>query len=176
MPKIPKHKQVVNPPLDGKLVYPDTQQLYTGEYVRDYRGNYYQGTDASFNTNVLEFIPNNPDTRSEVLDNSHRTPEDSDYEKGTFTRYFVKDRRNNQIIEVDKDRYMLERREKKIYRTIHKLDWIITGMIDDFMFPNGYTYPGVASRNKEIVEAAEKVLPGIGTQVLFNTSQFVKEE
>ena len=175
MPKIPLHKQVVNPPIDGRLVYPDTKQLYTGEYVRDYRGNYYQGTEASFNTDLLEFIPNNPDRPTEVLDNAHRTPQESDYEKGTFRRYFVKDRRNNQIIEVDKTRYDLERKERKIYRITHQLDWIISGRIQDYTFENGYTYPGVAARNQLIVDAAEKVLPGIGQQVLFNTSQFVKE-
>lgn len=176
MARIPKHKQVINPVIDGILVNPTTKVVYRGPYVRDYRQRYYEGTEASFNDKLLEFIPNNPDTSAEELDNAHRMPTEADYDRGVFERFFVKDRRNNKIVEIDKDRFTKERTAKKIYRVTYKLNWIIKGRIDDYTFDNGYSYPGVASRNKELIRIAEKVVPGIGQQVLFNPKQFVVEE
>jgi hypothetical protein len=54
-----------------------------------------------------------------------------------------------------------------------KLIWYIKGNPEDQVI-NGYVYPGVKTKNADVAKKADKVLPGISSQVLSNTAQFVK--
>ena len=176
MPRIPKHRQTLNPPIDGYLVNPQSREIYRGNYVRDYRGRFYEGVEASFNNKLLDFVPFEIQEQVDEFTTSHRIPTERDYTQGFFVRYFIQDLRDGKIVEVDQDTFTQERTERKIHRRTYQLNWLIRGKIEDYVFENGYSYPGIRSQNQELINQGEKSLPGIGSQVLINPIQFVKEE
>ena len=104
----------------------------------------------------------------------HVTPSSADYTKGTFIRYFVKDSRLNRVVEVDKPKYVEQRKSGKLYRRTLKIMWYITGDPEDQTI-KGYVYPGLKKKNQDVIDKAEQILSGIGKQVLTDTSQFVKK-
>lgn len=83
------------------------------------------------------------------------------------------DSRSRRIVETDKKGYLAEKKDSKRYRKVMKLIWYIKGNPEDQVI-NGYVYPGVKAKNADVSKQADKVLPGISTQVLSNTAQFVK--
>ena len=38
-----------------------------------------------------------------------------------------------------------------------------------------YLYPGTKAKNQDVINKAEKILPGIGAQILKDPSQFVRK-
>ena len=125
----------------------------------------------------LEFIPfteeqaerSNSDFYSDFV-----TPNEAQYEKGAFPRYFVKDGRTGKIIEVDQDKYNTQKKENKLYRRVLRIEWYITGNPEDEII-NGYLYPGTKAKNQDVINQAEKILPGIGEQILKDPGQFVRK-
>mgnify|MGYP003148433971 FL=1 len=99
-------------------------------------------------------------------------PNSKDYAKGSFARFFIKDSRNDKIIEVKKDSYRAEKDEGKLYRRILRIEWYVTGPLKDQLI-NGYLHPGTESKNQDVINQAEKILPGIGAQILKDPGQFV---
>ena len=83
------------------------------------------------------------------------------------------DSRSRRIVETDKKAYLAEKKDSKRYRKVMKLIWYIKGNPEDQVI-NGYVYPGVKTKNADVAKKADKVLPGISSQVLSNTAQFVK--
>lgn len=86
------------------------------------------------------------------------TPRPQDYDEGELERYYVQDKRTNKIIEVNKAGYNKSKKQTVYRRLI--LNWVIKGPKEDYKFGD-YMYPGVKSQNKNIVEQAEAIMPGI---------------
>jgi hypothetical protein len=86
------------------------------------------------------------------------TPSPEDYNQGELERYYVQDKRTNKIIEVNKQGYS-KAKTQNVYRRLI-LNWVIKGPKEDYKFGD-YLYPGVKSQNKNIVEQAEAIMPGI---------------
>jgi len=99
------------------------------------------------------------------------SPTAQDYTKGIFIRYFLKDARIDRVIEVDRKNYLLEVKAKKNYRKTLKIQWFVKGPVED-QIVGEYLYPGASSRNQDVINQSEKVLPGIGN-LLRDTKQFV---
>lgn len=99
-------------------------------------------------------------------------PTEDDYIQGSFRRYFLQDVRNGEIKEITSETYK-SIADKGYYRRT-KLEWNILGPSED-QIVNGYSYPGAAARNRDVVLQAEEVIPGM-TEFLSDLKQFVVEE
>ena len=86
------------------------------------------------------------------------TPTPQDYTEGELERFYVQDKRTNKIIEVNKAGYSKSKKQTVYRRLI--LNWVIKGPKEDYKFGD-YMYPGIKSQNKNIVEQAEAIMPGI---------------
>ena len=171
---IPKHKLKVGGKVPGKLLDAKTKRQYLGEFVRDHKNNYYKGTEVTSKSEKLILQRDEAAIEKATrLRTVYRKPSAEEYAKGEFIRYFIMDSRSRRIIETDKPAYLAERKEKKRYRKTMKLIWYIKGNPEDQVI-NGFLYPGIKAKNQDVVNQAEKVLPGIGKQVLFDLAQFVK--
>ena len=177
MSYLPKHKQVKGGKVDGTLVDAKTGAKYLGKFVADHQGNYYKGEVVSPKADKLLVVPHAHDAEAgkyKAAFVSHfPKPKDKDYQRGVLVRYFVKDIRNGKIYEVNKQRFIHFKREAKTSVRILKLEWYIKGNPEDEVI-KGYIYPGLKAKNADVVKQAEKIIPGIGRQLLKDKSQFVK--
>lgn len=173
---IPKHKLKVGGKIPGKLVDPKTGRQYLGKFVQDYKSNYFKGTQVTSKSEPLILVKDiEAEKKALGLTTVYVKPTPADYIKGEFIRYFVGDTRTRRILEVDKAKYLEQKKEGKLYRKTMKLIWYITGNPDDQII-NGYVYPGLKAKNMDVIVQAEKVLPGIGKQALIDPIQFVKNQ
>lgn len=171
---IPKIRTKIGGKIAGKLLDPKTKRVFTGKFVKDFKGNFFKGERITKNSEPLEFIPDNVAIESTTgLKHTYIIPTESDYKNGFLIRYFIKDAPTKKIFEVSKDDYLKERKAKKVYRKALKIQWYIKGPAEDSII-NGYIYPGTKSKNQDIINQAEKELPGISSQLLKDASQFIK--
>ena len=172
---IPKIKQVTGPKIAGFLKDKATGLKFNGSFVKDFRGKFFKGSQLTKDSEELEFVPDGSSiSEDEFFKNIYRSPNSTDYGKGVFLRYFARDRRDGKVVELDKVNYLRILKEKKIYRKTLKLEWFITGNPEDEII-NGYLYPGVKAKNKDVAEQAEKELPGVTSQHLSDYGQFVTQ-
>ena len=170
---IPKHKLKVGGKIAGKLIDPKTKRNFLGKFVQDHKGNFYKGETITSKSEPLEFIADDKEAEKALgLVTSYRKPTPEDYGKGIFERYFVKDAPTGRVIEVDKQTYLQQTKANKIYRKTLKIGWYVNGPVDDEI-KNGYLYPGARAKNEDVINQAEKILSGIGKQVLKDPTQYV---
>ena len=171
---IPKIKQIVGGKIPGKLIDPKTGLRFLGKFVQDFKGNFFKGEKITSKSKPLEFIPDSTAQETVLgLRTVFRQPTTVDYAKGTFDRFFVKDGPTGKVVEVDKSQYLEQKKSGKLYRRVLRIQWHIIGNPDDEII-NGYLYPGVSKKNQNVIDQAEKILPGIADQVLKDPAQFVK--
>ena len=171
---IPKVKTKVGGKVPGKLIDKETGRPYLGEFIQDYKGNFYKGTSITSSSEKLLLEKPKPKTTTvEGLRFIYTKPSDKDYTRGTFKRYFVRDVAINKVVEVDKKKYIEYTKLNKPYYITYELDWNITGIKKDY-FINSKRVPGVESKNKELTVKAEKTIPGISSQILKDPAQFVR--
>ena len=175
---IPKSKQKKGTKPQGNLIDPLTGLKFNGKFIQDFLGNFFKGDKITSNSKPLTLVPFSNVDDSKKYGNSFTssiiTPPTLAYDRGFFSRFFCKDSRSNKIIEMNKDRYLAEKKDKKLYRRVIKIEWYVTGNPEDEII-NGYLYPGTKSKNQDVINQAEKLLPGIGEQILKDPSQFVRK-
>jgi hypothetical protein len=81
-----------------------------------------------------------------------------DVANGYIERYFVKFISNDHIIEVNQDQYNVFFKNPYYYAI--KLDWSITGTIEDTTI-DGKVIRGTRFRNTAVVDYYDKLLPGL---------------
>ncbi len=171
---IPKVKTKVGGKVPGKLIDKETGRQYLGEFIQDYKGNFYKGTNITSSSEKLLLQKPKPKTTTvEGLRFIYTKPTEKDYAKGTFKRYFVRDVTINKVVEVDKKKYLEYTKLNKPYYITYELDWNITGIKKDYFIDNKKV-SGVESKNKELTTEAEKNIPGISSQILKDPAQFVR--
>lgn len=174
---IPKSKQKAGGKLDGSLIDPKTGAAFTGKFVKDFLGRFFKGDKIDSKSQPLEFVPFSDETEAVKYGSDFVSvfiqPSQDDYNKGSISRFFVKDSRSGRIIEIDKEKYNTQKKENKLYRRVLRIEWYITGNPEDEII-NGFLYPGTKKKNQDVINQAEKVLPGIGEQILKDPQQFVK--
>ena len=152
---IPKHKLKIGGKVPGKLIDIATGRQFLGKYVQGPDKKYYKGTQITSKSVELTLQKDkSAEEKALGISTVHVTPSSADYTKGTFIRYFVKDSRLNRVVEVDKPKYVEQRKSGKL---------------------KGYVYPGLKKKNQDVIDKAEQILSGIGKQALTDTSQFVKK-
>jgi hypothetical protein len=172
---VPKHKLKLGGKVPGKLIDPSSGRQFLGKFVQDYKGNYFKGSEVTSKSEPLLLVKDaDAEEKALGLRTVYVKPTPEDYSKGTFIRYFVGDSRSKRVIEVDKPKYLEQKKESKLYRKTLKINWYIKGELEDQTI-NGYIYPGVKAKNQDVIDQAEKQLPGIGTQALTDPTQFVKK-
>jgi|TARA_R110000822_G_scaffold12579_5_gene45410 hypothetical protein len=170
---LPKIKQLVGGKLNGILKDPLTGLKFAGSFVKDFKGNFFKGSKITSKSKPLTFEPKGDVSVDEVFRNVHTSPNTQDYSKGTFIRYFARDTRDGKVVELDKISYLKIQKEKKLYRKTLKVLWYITGDPEDQTI-NGYIYPGTKAKNEDVAKKAEKLLPGITEQQIYNYAEFVR--
>jgi hypothetical protein len=174
---IPKSKQKQGGKPEGNLIDPKTGLKFAGKFVQDYLGNFFKGDKVTSKSVPLELVPFSDATEAAKFGvdfvSSYVSPPASAYDKGTYPRFFAKDSRTGKVIEMTKERYDAEKKEKKLYRRTLRIEWYVTGNPEDEII-NGYLYPGTKAKNQDVINQAEQILPGIGEQILKDPAQFVK--
>jgi hypothetical protein len=173
---IPKVKCKVGGKIDGFLIDPKTGRRFLGDFVQDYKGNFYKGTTVNSTSEVLKFEKKVTENKNKVegLRFIYRKPAEKDYKAGFFTRYFIRDETSNKVVEVNRAKYIeIRKSNTRIYSTV-KLDWLITGESDD-TYIDGYKVSGLATLNSEIIQEKSKELKGLDTQVLKDPLEFVRK-
>ena len=171
---LPKSKQKKGGKPPGKLIDPKTGLAFLGKFVMDHLGNFFKGDKVTSKSEPLELVADEEADKKLGFFNVQRKPSDKDYTKGSFDRYFAKDSRTGKIIELDKEGYLAQRKESKLYRRTIKIIWYVTGNPEDEII-NGYLYPGTKAKNQDVINQAEKLIPGLGAQILKDPGQFVRK-
>ena len=133
---------------------------YAGWYFETFKQEYFTGKEPG-NTNLrLSRIPDDiPLIRTPKIFTPQKiTPDQSDYSRGFYIRYFLQDKRNKRVIEVTKDKY-IEYRDL-IYIETLQIYWKLKGPAQSLTW-YGYHYEGAASINQKAVEEASKKFPYI---------------
>ena len=144
-----------------------------GSIIKSFTGKVYKGSSPQGIKEEDELIRVEKATPADKKFVSRpNRPTFKNYKKGSFFRYFIKDSRNGLIIEVTREDFREEKAAKKLYRRVLKLEWYITGDAEDKLIGQ-YLYPGLKSKNQDVVNQAERQMPGIAEQILKDTSQFV---
>jgi len=101
-------------------------------------------------------------------------PSKKDFEKGYYTRYFLKrvNDINSAVIEVDNTQFdgLGSNIDGNLYYGI-KLDWKITGMLDDHYTNNSIDSYGVRSTNDRTITINEQKIPGL-ISILKNSMEY----
>jgi hypothetical protein len=100
-------------------------------------------------------------------------PTQDNYNEGIITRYFVqlRDTPGSPIFEVDREIFY-KFNNSNFYRGV-KINWRISGNLEDEFTPQGALTPSVINSNKRSIIEAEKILPDINLY-LVNLKQFYR--
>lgn len=175
---LPEHKKKKGKLL-GKLLDLLTGAAFLGSFFQNHLGQFFKGKGMTNNPEPLLFVPDRKEGEAETEEeidkkffNRYLRPSDKDYEKGKLTRYFVKDIPSGKVAELDKTAYIKQQKENKPYRKFHKLDWLVSGLLDDANV-KGYNAEGITTKNERTINEAERALPGIKS-ILNDSTQFTK--
>lgn len=170
---LPESKYKKTTGVGKNLLDTTTGRIYTGPVIQDYLGNYLKGDNPYTAEDVLIPTFRSSSIRETPIQFYYIQPTEQDYQVGSFIRYFVKDSRDGKIVELNYNAYLNELENIKPYRKAIKIEWYISGELEDKKIGN-YIYPGIKSKNLDVIKQAELELPGIGEQILKDPGQFVK--
>jgi hypothetical protein len=157
----------------GEFVEKATKKEYKGKYIKDFKNRYFAGSSIEQNGVELEKVKSDNAYVNTLLAAGlallfsalrgffNKKVTKGDKQRGKTKRYFVQDKKNNKIVETDKDIFQQAQKELPNKRFV-EMDWIIKGPAEDKVF-NGYQYKGAESKNKEAILALESQMPGIST-------------
>jgi hypothetical protein len=167
---LPKSKYITKYSAGDEFIKPDGS-AYTGYFIETYKGNFYQGKE--FNSNSIKLRDIRALNEFSLIEsdfvNNIVIPTEKDYKKGSFIRYFLQDKRNKQIIEVNKNNFL--NLKKQNFTIAVSIEWVLSQPLED-LNKGPYIYFGAKTQNKESVEKAEKEIKGL-SQFIFNYGQFV---
>lgn len=147
---------------------------YVGPVIKDFLGRIFKGSSPSNAKEELVSTNVDGENTDDLIgfNRFYPKPDPAAYSKGLLDRFFLKDSRTGKIIELSKEDYLKSKKKSKLYTKSIKIVWYITGNPEDEII-NGYLYPGTKAKNQDVINQAEKILPGIGAQILKDPSQFV---
>lgn len=142
---------------------------YKGFYIEDSKGRFYGGkTPQEDGPELIKFKKEDSLLKKVRLGLLGLVggfflakPTKSQRDNGVLQRYFLQDKNNNKITEVDKETY-LQAQKELVNTNFMQTDWIIKGPAEDKMFGN-YPYEGAESKNKKTIQALEPQMKGIST-------------
>ena len=165
----------------GEFVEMVSRKPYNGFYIKGYKGTYYAGKTVEENGVELEKVrtetpglgtPAQQSLAASLLSYFKKIITAGEILRGIARRFFIQDKKNNKILETDKQTYLQAKKETP-NRRFAEIDWIIKGPSEDKVI-NTYKYEGAESRNKKTIQDLEKQMPGISLYVT-NYKEFVQE-
>lgn len=149
---------------------------YVGWYFISYTGNTFTGKSPGKNSKQLTAVSNTGQydiSQGENIENIFVTdlvlPTKQDYIAGFFTRYFVQDRRNLNIIEVS------EKNKTRVLQLpfiqYQDVKWILKGPAEDTKH-GPYIHFGAINQNRQAIKEAEKTIKGLTSYIKYY-NQFV---
>jgi hypothetical protein len=155
----------------GEYIEKESGKDYVGPYVQAYKNKYYAG--SNLDQNGVELVPVpvlNFDSRQvaapaltflfqAIKGFFNKKATSADRQRGRTMRYFMQRKKDNKIVELDKDNYQ-QAQQIAPSQNFAQVDWIIKGPAEDQNF-NGYPFEGAASKNKKAIQALESQMPGI---------------
>ena len=109
----------------------------------------------------------------QVVDNTI-LPTNKDYEKGSYTRYFIKTKGSKSIAEVNEETLgLLGQKIDDILYIGFELDWKLTGPLNDIFVDGIRQQAGVRDTNRRTLQRLEQEYIGI-TEKLQNLTQFYR--
>jgi hypothetical protein len=156
----------------GEFVTTLDKQPYTGYYIEIYGGEYRAGkTPEDKGADLTKIVDNAVKAVTPILGvlaglaaglfSRKLTKKETD--SGVAKRYFLQNRVNSKIQEVDEPTYIAAKKELP-NRVFAEVDWIVKGPAEDKMFGQ-YKYEGAESKNRKTIQELEKQIPGISTYV-----------
>lgn len=148
----------------GDFLETEDGRPYTGWYFKTFSGDYYTGKEPlSTSAILLEQEGTGGDLNITKRFVSKKVkPTSDEYSEGVFKRYFVQDKRNTSIIEVNKEDYLYYINLSHLQGTT--VDWDLTTPAENVQ-KGPYTYFGSESKNKESVLEAEKTINGLSEYI-----------
>lgn len=166
---IPKNKYKINQTFSGEISNTDGTP-YVGPIIETSLGKVFQGSSLNGFPKSLVDSRRPSRTKIERPYNDYYGPTENDYTKGSYTRYFTRDKRNGKFTEMNKDQWSVKRNLN--YVEGGKIQWLLTGPIQNGSI-NNIPYKGTSTKNREAVESLEQRYPGI-LNFFSNTSEFVR--
>ena len=167
---LPQSKYNIKHTIGGELIKPDVS-YHVGSYVETYTGELFTGqTITKDSVPLLNTSEEDFDEEFVSFTNDHIQPTEIDYQRGFFKRYFLKDKRNRQIIEVKQKKFFYY--YSKIYTIPLSLDWILVGQKNDIN-RGVYIDFGISTFNNESVLEGEEKIKGL-SKILNNPLEFVR--
>ena len=160
---IPKSKYSEPKHSRGDFLFSKDGTPYVGWYVKTYNDIYLSGKEPSNSSTVLELVDEEPDKAKPKFISDTILPEVEDYNKGYFTRYYLQDRRNLKIIQVNQQKYFYFTKETYIKGI--ELKWVIRGPAQDVIKPP-YLYQGAITRNKQTIDTYSNMMTGLKDYIL----------
>jgi len=156
---LPKGKyRIKNPP-------PGTFQTesgidHRGPVVELSTGEVYAG-DSISNLNTRLIDPTQTDTVIEIPQpfNEYIQPTDQEYERGSFTRYLLRNEISKRVVEVSKKQFDQKRNLLNIQPI--EVQWILTGPVEDRTVMGNVPVKGVRTRNQDTVNRLKEEFRGI---------------
>ena len=166
---LPKSTYRVKQAMPGEFLRQDGTS-YTGPYIEANNGTFYEGNSLNGVLNTIQPVQEDTGTGIERPYNDYLQPTDRDYERGIYTRYFTRDKRNGKFTELGLNQW----RDKKnlTYVTAGSINWIITGPLRDGRIKD-IPFKGASTKNREALQRLEKDYPGI-SEFFKSTSEFVR--
>lgn len=142
-----------------------SKEPYKGFYIEDLKGKFYGGKTPQENGPELLRVDTKllPEGKSITGGFFINKVTQSERESGVLKRYFIQDKNNNKITEVDKQTH-IQAQNNLVNTNFAQADWIVEGPAEDKTF-NGFPFEGAESKNKKTISALEKQMPGISTFV-----------
>ena len=153
----------------GEFIVKDTRDLYKGLFVETSDKRYFSGKSPMDTGIELEKVVSSLNLKAIIaplLAGSlggffKKIATSSERENGVLKRYFIQDKNNSKITEVDKPTY-LQAQKDLVNTNFAQVDWIIKGPAENQMFGN-YPFEGAESKNKKTIQALESQMKGIST-------------
>lgn len=158
---------------NGNLRLPNGKK-HIGSYIETYQGKYFTGNvlnNKSIPLTKVDLYSDDEPNPSPGLrfSNDIIIPTEKDITRGKFKRFFVQDKRDKAIIEVNVKRYL--KFQKVNYTNTVVVDWVLKGPVEDLK-KSSYIQFGAKSINKETIQNASKKIKEL-PQLINNYGQFV---
>lgn len=165
---LPKSKYSETKYTRGKEYVTKDGKFYTGAYFITYSGKFYTGAKPS--KNARELMRLDEEALKIPFISEHIQPTAKDYEQGYIIRYFSQDKRNKNVIETGKKKYL--QLSKLPYVEGISFKWYISQPAEDVK-KGDYIFSGSISKNKSMLEQIGEDIKGI-LLLIKSPSEFVK--
>lgn len=158
---------------EGVYVYEDGTP-FRGAFFVTYKGEAFEGREPAKAGRRIKLKA--VYLAEQAIDNAlgaegfYPQPDNADYNRGTFQRYFVQDVRNRNIKEVSRVGFKAAKK-LPIYRAV-EITWTLLGPVADSKI-NSYLVIGAESKNRQAVEKATAEIKDLESFIT-DFAEFVK--